>query len=119
MKHWPSRQFIALFLGVALALGMNLSAVQASEMAVQMAMMGDAGASSQGDCDGCGGSGGDSADAVTCSPVLNCSSMAAVMPTAGGLAVTQTIKQVTPVSGVARDLTPPPDPYPPRSSNLG
>ena len=119
MKHWSSRQFISLFLGVFLALGMSLSAVQASEMAVQMAMAGDADMSGQGDCDGCGGNGDDSIDAVTCAPVLNCSGMAALLPAAGGLVATQTIKQVTPVSSVARDLTAPPDPYPPRSLNLG
>lgn len=115
MKHWSSRQFIALFLGVLLALGMSLSAVQASEMAVQMVMTSDAGASGQGDCDGCD----DSADAVTCTPVLSCSGMAALLPAAGGFTVAQAIKQVTPVSGVARDLIAPPDPYPPRSLDLG
>lgn len=116
MKHWSSRQIIALFLGVFLALGMSLSAVQAGEMAVQMAMAGDVDMSGQGDCDGCGD---DSVDAVTCSPMLSCSGMAALLPAAGGLVATQTIKQVTPVSGVARDLTAPPDPYPPKSLNLG
>jgi hypothetical protein len=119
MKHWSSRQFIALFLGVFLALGMSLSAVQASDMAVQMAMAGDVDMSGQGDCDGCGGSGDDSVDAVTCSPMLSCSGMAALLSAAGGLVATQTIKQVAPVSSVARDLTAPPDPYPPRSLNLG
>lgn len=119
MKHWSSRQFIALFLGGFLALSMSLSAVHASEMAVQMAMAGDADMSGQGDCDGCGGRGDDSVDAVTCSPMLSCSGMAALLPAAGVLTVSQTIKQVAPVSGVARDLTAPPDPYPPRSLSLG
>ena len=119
MKYWSSRQFIALFLGVFLTLGMSLSTVQASKMAVQMAMAGDADMSGQGDCDGCGGNSDDSADAVTCAPVLNCSGMAVLLPAAGGLAVTQNIKQGAPVSSVAGDLTAPPDPYPPKSLSLG
>src|SRR3546814_2845829 len=38
MKDWPSRRILALLLGVFLALGMSLSAIEAGEMGVQMAM---------------------------------------------------------------------------------
>lgn len=120
MKHRAARRIVALCLGVFLALGMSLSAVQAGEMAVQMAMMtSDAGASGQSDCDGCGDSGDDRADALTCSPALNCSGMTAVLPTGLGLAATGTTKLIIPVSGAARDLIAPPDPYPPRSLDVG
>lgn len=119
LKHWSARHVIALFLGVFLALGMSMSAVQASEMAIQMAMSTDADTSGQGDCDGCGGSGDDSTDAVTCSSVSTCAGMTALLPGTDGLAVFQIIKQGTPVSDVAGDLAAPPDPYPPRSLNLG
>src|SRR3546814_13137411 len=78
MKLWSSRRFLALFLGVFLALGMGLSAVQAGEMSVQMAMPSDAGAAGQSDCTGCNG-GDDSSNAATSSSVLSCSS-AAVLP---------------------------------------
>jgi hypothetical protein len=117
MKHWSSRRIVALVLGVFLALEMSLSAVQASEMAVQMAMASDAGASGQGDCDGCG-SDDDAANAVACSSVLNCSSVA-LLPVECGLAVIKPAKLFIPISGVARDLTAPPDPYPPKSLDLG
>lgn len=98
---------------------MSLSAVQASEMAVQMAMTSDAGASGQGECDGCGGSGDDSADAMACAPMLNCSGMAAVLPMERGLATPQSTAAFSPVASVAHGLTAPPDPYPPRSSIPG
>lgn len=119
MKHWPSRRILALVLGVFLALGMNLSAVQASEMAVQMAMTSDDGSSGQGECDGCGGSGDDSADAVSCAPMLNCSGMAAVLPMERGLMAPQSTEAFSPVASVAHSLIAPPDPYPPRPPDLG
>jgi hypothetical protein len=118
MKHWLPRQIVALVLGVFLALGMSLSAIQASDMAVQMAMMSDAGASGQSGCDACGGNGDDRADAVTCSPMLNCFSMAAVLPVQRGLAATDNAELFVSTFGVARDLTAPPDPYPPKSLHI-
>lgn len=88
-------------------------------MTVQMTMASlDSGVSGQGDCDGCGGSEDESIDAVTCSPVLTCCGVPALLPDTSGLAVTQTLKQVIPMPGVVRDLTAPPDPYPPKSSIL-
>lgn len=95
---------------------MSLSAVQASEMAIQMAA-GEAGASGQGDCDGCGGS-GDDGSALTCAPMLSCSGMTALMPVERGLVATHAAEVFVPVSSVARDLIAPPDPYPPRSRDL-
>lgn len=88
-------------------------------MAVQMAMVGDAGASGQGGCDGCGGSGDDGVGSLTCSSMLNCAGMAALLPVEGGLGMTHAAEVFVPVCSVARDLTAPPDPYPPRSVNLG
>lgn len=116
MKIWSLRQFVALFLGAFLALGMSLSAVQASEMAVQMAMTSDADASDQGSCDNCGGSGGDTADAVTCAPMLNCSGMAAALPMERGFVAPLSTKALPTASRVAHGSIAPPEPYPPRSS---
>src|SRR3546814_18367232 len=86
MKDWPSRRILALLLGVFLALGMSLSAIEAGEMGVQMAMASDAGASGQSDCSGCDS--GDGSNAPACSSVLSCSS-AAVLPTDRGSAATK------------------------------
>lgn len=119
MKHRSSRQILALVLGAFLALGMSLSAVQAAENALQMATMADdADPSGPGNCDGCGG-GDDGKGMATCAPVLNCSSMAAVLPVERGLAATHAAEVFVPVSSVAHSLIAPPDPHPPRSHDLG
>ena len=59
MKRCSSRQIIALLLGVFLALGVSLSAVQASDMAFDMAMSSDmeccGDCASESDCDRNGG----------------------------------------------------------------
>lgn len=97
---------------------MSLSAVQATENAIQMATMADgAGTSGPGNCDGCGG--GDSGKGMaTCAPVLNCGSMAAVLPTESALATTRSADPFSPVLNVARSLTATPDPHPPRPHDL-
>jgi hypothetical protein len=59
MKRRSSQRIVALLLGVILALGMNLSAVQANDMAIDMVMCSDMdGCNDRGnesDCDGNGG----------------------------------------------------------------
>src|SRR3546814_17303750 len=117
MKLWSSRRFLALFLGVFLALGMGLSAVQAGEMSVQMAMPSDAGAAGQSDCTGCNG-GDDSSNAATCSSVLSCSS-AAVLPGDRASVATKPSALFMPLVDFAPGLSAPPHPYPPTSPHLG
>jgi hypothetical protein len=116
MRDRPSRRILALFLGVFLALGAGLSAIQAGEMGLQKAMASDAGASGQGGCDGCGGS-DDSSNAISCSSALSCSS-AAVLPVANNFAQPQPVDRPLPIAGFARGLSAPPDPYPPRAIHL-
>lgn len=116
MRDRPSRRILALLLGVFLALGMSLSAVEAGEMGVQMAMASDAGASGQSDCSGCDS--GDGSNATACSSVLSCSS-AAVLPGDRTSPATKTAVLFVPIFGVAPGLSAPPDPYPPRSLHLG
>lgn len=118
MKHRSSRQILVLVLGVFLALGMSVSAVQAAKNAFQMATTADdAGTSGPGNCNGCGG--GDSGKGMaTCAPVLNCGSMAAVLPMESALATVRPADLFNPVSNVARSLTATPDPYPPRPHDL-
>lgn len=54
MRHSPFRQVYVLMLGLLVALGMSLSAVQASKMATGMAMSGhQMSASGMGDCNSC------------------------------------------------------------------
>jgi hypothetical protein len=107
---------LALFLGVFLALGGGLSAVQAGEMGLQMAMASDTGASGQSGCDGCGSS-DDSSNAVSCSSALSCSG-AAVLPVANNLAQPRPVDRPLPIAGFAHGLSAPPDPYPPRLTHV-
>jgi len=117
MKRWTSRQVIAFVLGVFVILGMGLHGFQTSMMAAQMATAVEAGASGMGQCDKCGSEG--DADVITCTSLLNCSSMAAVLPSAHGFLAGEAGSLIIPMSGPARDLTASPDPHPPRSLELG
>ena len=110
-----SRRIVVMFLGAFLALGMNLSAIQASEMPVKMATMSDTGMS--GHCNDCGDNG-----AVK---KMTICSLGCVAP---GLAVipqtppTRVVQARTPLLRQASLLfgrVSSPDPYPPRSSDLG
>lgn len=112
MKRWSSRQVFLLLLGAFLALGMSLSAVQAGEMSVKMAVASDARTSGQGSCDGCGAR-DDSANTMSCPPALYCTG-SAVLPAERTVAVTRPSKPFIAIFQPSRDLGSPPDPYPPR-----
>lgn len=109
---------MALFLGVLFTLSMNISAVQANEMAFQMSMVAANGASGPGGCDGCGG-GGTSPDAVSCPSLMLCFGVVAILPAASNLPLRQPAESFFPLSIAGRDLTAPPDPYPPKSPTFG
>jgi hypothetical protein len=53
MNRWSLRQGFTLLLSVFVAVGMGLSVVRATDMAVKMAMMSDMGTDGQGDCSNC------------------------------------------------------------------
>ena len=82
MQQWTSRQVLTLFLGLFFALGTTLSAIQASDMAVKMAMSSDMDTSGDVGCIACG-SGGDEGSTApnTCSPV--CTISAGMIPLYG------------------------------------
>lgn len=119
VRYLSSHRIFVLLLGLVLALGMSLSALQATEAATQMATMaGDLGTSGPGSCEGCG-DGDDGKSMASCAPVINCGGMAAVISVESGMMTIHADEAFISVSSVARDLTAPPDPYPPRSLNLG
>jgi hypothetical protein len=117
MKRWPLRQVLALMLGVLLALGMSLSAVQASDMALAMAATGGAGSD---DCSsGCGGDdGGKDAKAMTCAAVCIPPAVAVLAPTPS-VAFDHTANVQSEPDSLLPDWASSPDPYPPRSIDLG
>ena len=117
MRRWTHHKILVLLLGVFVTLGMGLSTVQANNMAFKMTMTSEMGNIGHSDCGGCASS-GDNAKTMACMP--GCvASVPALLPQAG---VTEF--SLSPVSFPLRSfrLTSrvyPPDPYPPRFSDLG
>lgn len=112
MGHRPSRKVFALFLGVFMALGMSLSAVQAGSMAVKMSLATDMGASEQSGCGGCSGDGG--AQMGTCHPVCTVAAVA-VLPLGPVVATAQTSQLPPPPDLACSGRGSSPDPSPPRA----
>lgn len=115
MKKRSVRHVLAALFGVLLALGVSVSAVQAGEMSLQMAMAAEAGASGQGGCDDCAG--GDDAG-MTCPSALLCS-VIAILPAERGMPAATPARSPDRTFRLARGLAAPPDPYPPRLLQLG
>ena len=110
-----ARRILVLLLGVFLALGMNLSAIQAGEMPVKMTMTSGMGAS--GHCNDCGDNGAVKKMTI-CSfgcvaPVL------AVIPQTAPMRVVQARTPLLRQASLLFGRVSSPDPYPPRSSDLG
>ncbi|MQX15378.1 hypothetical protein GHK62_11525 [Sinorhizobium terangae] len=120
-RHAP-RQIATFLLAVFLAVGMGASFAEASSMAARMATMSNMIMSDMvenGDCQGCPDQPDDSGmKAMACgnvcaAPIIAPLPLAAVVPDGE-----------TPISVVAPDLaldgqTPPPDPAPPRTTDIG
>lgn len=107
------RRIFVLLLGVFLALGMNLSAVQAGEMPVKMM----SGMGAAGHCNDCGDNGPVKKMAI-CSfgcvaPVL------AAIPQTTPMRVVQARTPLLRQASLLFGRVSSPDPYPPRSSDLG
>lgn len=110
------RRVFVLLLGAFLALGMNLSVVQAASMPVKMAMT--SGMGSAGHCKDCSGNGGIAKEMGNCS--LSCATpiLAAIPQTAPTKVVL--IPAAVPQQGsllLGRAFSP--DPGPPRSHDIG
>ncbi len=113
MKRYSSQHIIALLLGVFLALGMSLSAVQASDMSIDMAMSSDMDC-----CSDCGnGSDGDR-NGGACLSVCTTPSPAVLPP-----AVTVKTAEAPNLPLLDYQSTygqaSSPDPYPPRPHDQG
>lgn len=118
MKLWSVRQLVILLLAVFVAAGMGLSVAQASGMAARMATMSDMAMPDHGDCQGCRDQPGDSGmKALACgnlcaAPVIAPLPLAAIVP-AGEKAASVAAPDLF-LDG--RSL--PPDPAPPRTSDI-
>jgi hypothetical protein len=119
MKGRPLRRGFAFALGLLIALGMSLSAIQASDMTVAMATAADMSTHGTGDCGGgCGDPEDNGGKAMICGVVC-------VAPFVAVLSQTPSMTFGHPAdvqfesNSRLRDWASAPDPYPPRSSDLG
>ena len=119
MNHWTRHKIFILLLGVFVTLSMGLSNVAANTMTLKMpmtsAMMSDMADSGKKDCGGCGGT---DSKAMVCA--AGC--IASVPVILGQINISHT--KVTLLSFPAKVLrltsrAYPPDPYPPRTSDIG
>jgi predicted metal-binding membrane protein len=117
MARWRLRQVFALTLGLLVALGMSLSAVQAGDMAAKMAMASGMTGSGHGDCGGCDDGG--SAKDMPCAPACMTPVSAAMLPQAWSVTVRQTSDLSTRPYLHRLGRAPAPDPTPPRPGDLG
>jgi hypothetical protein len=118
MNRWSLRQGFALLLAVFVTVGMGLSVVRANDMAVKMAMMSDMGADGQDDCANClhfpdkAGAKATFCAAVCAEPAIAHQHEAPLRVVA--LVAAIHLANVAALHGRAL----PPDPHPPRTSDI-
>lgn len=118
MARWSLRQVFALLLAVFVTVGLSVSVVQASNMAVNMAMSSDMGVSAHHECHDCDGDTGKTRSMVC--TVTCVAPVSADLPHVGPVSlVTIPTKPVLRRATVLHGSTSPPDPYPPRTSDIG
>ena len=119
MNRWTRHRLFVLLLGVFVTLSMGLSNVAANTMTLKMpmtsAMMSDMGASGKKDCGDCG-----AADSKAMICTAGCIASVPVILTQVEVSITKTAPLLfTPLVLRLTSLTYPPDPYPPRTSDIG
>lgn len=107
-----------MFLGVFLALGMSLSAVQSNDMAAKMAMASDMGDSGMAGCGACGSDDDGNTGLGVCTSMCTASAPA-MLPIASVATAPETNKPLAPSVPASRGRAFSPDPYPPRSFAIG
>jgi hypothetical protein len=108
-----------VLLAVLVTVGLSLSVVQAGDMAMKIsvgATMADPG---HGDCHDCNGGDAGKIKTMTCAPIC-APPVAAMSSDVTPLVVGETrVALVLPVDEFRNGGLPPPDPYPPRSADIG
>lgn len=119
MSNCSIRQIFALMLAVFVTLGLSLSVVGASAMAAKMATSSHMSASVYSDCHDCDGGHSDKGKPMVCT--VGCvSPVSVVFPHIGQATIPWTgMKLLPPKIALLFGSTAPPDPYPPRSIDLG
>lgn len=115
MTRWSRRHVLTILLGVFVALGMNLSAVQASDMAIKMTNMSSSIAmADHGNCDGCGGGNDIDAKGTTSCVSICVTPVVGLLPAKGSARVFVLTAFQSPESPALFSRASPPEPYPPR-----
>ncbi|OQM74525.1 hypothetical protein [Manganibacter manganicus] len=117
--RWSARHLLALLIAVSIAAGLGMSPVQATAMAVKMAMAADMGASRMGmtsddGCSACPDQKSDNGKMTVC-PLACVAPAVAVLPGGLGLATARPAPSPASLStAFLRGRDADPDPYPPR-----
>ena len=119
MRYWSIRKLTALVLAVFVAAAMGLSAAQASGTTTKMATMIQMDMSHHGGCQGnSDNASGGGLKATACCAV--CTTLAiAPLPEATHLTISGAPVSFASQEPLLHGRTSPPDPYPPRTSNIG
>ncbi|OAP35321.1 hypothetical protein AU381_25960 [Sinorhizobium glycinis] len=118
MKRWSARQLIPLLLAVFVAAGMSLSAAQASVMTAKMTTMAEMDMSSEAGCLDCPAYSPDSGMKAMACGVVCAAPVLAALPTALPLPSCETAVSLPPREALLHGRALPPEPYPPRTSDI-
>jgi hypothetical protein len=119
MERWSARKLAAVFLAVFVTVGMSLAAVQASGMSAKMAMASDMAGSTHDGCQGCPNGGGDDGMKAMACGVVCATSVLAVLPEGAPVAIVQKVASFASPEVLLHGRQAPPDPYPPRTTDIG
>jgi|UPI00068B63E4 hypothetical protein len=110
---------LVFLLAVLVTAGATFSAVQANTMAARMTMATTMGVADDHSCPDCNGGNADKMKQAAC--LTTCVTPAAIaIPAANGCAVPSTVaKHPLPKAALLVGSTLPPDPYPPRTIDIG
>ncbi|WP_084606807.1 hypothetical protein [Rhizobium sullae] len=118
MKRWSARSFVAVFLAVFVAVGMSLSAAQATGMWMKMAMTSDMTGSMHDGCPDCPAGSDDGMKAMVCSVVCTMPVLA-VLPEGVSVPVVRQLVSFSMSDSLLHGTRAPPDPDPPRTTDIG
>lgn len=119
MANWSIRQLSALVFAVFMTVGMSFAVVQANDMAIKMAVTSDMGVSGHSDCHGCDSGDAGKTKAMVCTVACVTPVTAAVPQIGPAVDISVPAKRVLPKAALLLGTTLPPDPYPPRSNDIG
>jgi hypothetical protein len=117
MKHWLARKLFALLLAVFIAAGMSLSVAQATSMTAKTVTMYEMDMPDHGDCQDCPDQHTDKG--MKACGVVCATTVFAVLPAATLMPAPHKLAFSAARDPLLHGRALPPDPYPPRTSDIG